>query len=55
MQKIRYLSEAPPKNWDARMGPAIGSCNDLYFLQDEPWLEFKRCSLKDVSYLKTYG
>ena len=37
---------APPRNWDARMGPAIGSCNDAYFLQDEPWLEIQNTSME---------
>lgn len=45
MKKIRYLGN-PPTNWNARMGPAIGSCNDIYFLKDEPWLEIRPTSIK---------
>ena len=45
-KKIRILGEAPI-DWGARNGPAIGECNDLYFLKDEPWLEFRRSTLKE--------
>ncbi len=28
------------------MGPAIGSCNDAFYLKDEPWLEIKSTSIQ---------
>ena len=28
------------------MGPAVGESNDLYFLRNEPWLEFRTSTLK---------
>jgi len=46
MQKVRLLQDIPD-NWDARMGPAIGVCNDIYFLKDEPWLEVRNTSIAE--------
>ena len=46
VKKVRLLMQAHPTNWDARMGPAIGTCNDAYFLREEPWLEIKATSIK---------
>ena len=45
--KIRLLEWGAPTNWDARMGPAIGCCNDAYFLSQEPWLEVKMSTMKE--------
>lgn len=36
----------PPSDWDTKNGPAIASCNDVYFLKNEPWLEVKHTSLE---------
>lgn len=47
MKKVRLLMNEPPTDWDARMGPAIGACNDVYFLKDEPWLELKNTSIAE--------
>ena len=46
MKKIRLLMNEPPTDWNSRMGPAIGACNDIYFLKNQPWLEVKNTSIE---------
>jgi len=47
MKKVRLLMKTPPTNWDAKAGPPIGDCNDIYFLKNEPWLEIKISSIAE--------
>jgi len=45
MKKIRLLTDHIPQDWGAKSGPGIATCNELYYLKNEPWLEIKNTTV----------